>query len=153
MKLSTCVLVAAILSGGTAGVAHAQAPKTDRAPLPPDSLLIARKYTQWFLTSMSDSLYAHMDSGMKAASSVAQVQQQMDGFTARAGSETLRMEEKWILRRGRTQYWYQSTFSQAPEPVVLRWVLNAKGEASGMGLGLLSQSPAPDALPVTKDKP
>lgn len=152
MKVKQFIL-SAVLVSSLASVAGAQAPATDRPRLPNDSLTIARKYTQWFMTSMSDSLFAHMDSAMKAGGSPARVQQQIDQFLTRAGNETERMEEKWILRRGNTQYWYQARYAEAPEPVVLRWVLTPKGEIAGMGLGLLSQSPAPDVLPVTKDKP
>lgn len=143
----------AMLLVALSGVAGAQAPATDRSALPADSLAIARKYTQWFLTSMVDSLHAHSDSASKAAMGQDRLQQQVDGFITRAGEETERMEEKWILRRGVTQYWYQAKFATAPEPVVIRWVLNPKGEIAGMGLTLLSGAPPADPIPVAKDKP
>lgn len=130
--------------------AHGQAFKTDRPQLPADSLVIARKYTQWFLTSMADSLWAHQDAEGRKAQPVERIQAMIENFATRAGNETGTATEKWMVRKNKTQYMYQNTFSSAPEPVVLRWVLDEKGNILGMGLGLLSQVPPADAPPAAK---
>jgi hypothetical protein len=138
-------IVALAAGMGTANLLHAQARATERPALPNDSAAVARKYTQWFLAGMADSLVAHMDSANRAAvGGLEGMRRQVDQFALRAGAETEHMLEKWILRRGRTQYWYQSKFSLAPEPVVIRWVLEPDGRIAGIGLGLLSGAPPAD---------
>jgi len=54
------------------------------------------------------------------------------------------VEERFVKRNGQTQYWRTSKYSLPSEPIMLRWVLNAKGEILGMGLNPASQAPPID---------
>jgi hypothetical protein len=99
----------------------------------------------WLYTTQSDSLFAQMDSGSKAATGTAR---SLDNSSAelamRAGTETRRIDEKFITRNGNRQYWRTANFSSLDEPLLVRFVMNAKGQLMGIGLGLASQPPAID---------
>lgn len=128
----------------------AQAPQasTSRpkpAQLPPDSMEIARKYTEWLYTNLADSLVAHSDSTVRARPGA---KQQFEGMVAdlatRAGTEKLVLEEKFITRNGARQYWRTAMFSDFAQPLLLRWVIGPRGELLGVGMGPLSQAPPID---------
>jgi hypothetical protein len=68
----------------------------------------------------------------------------MEQLAVRAGTETAVLEEKFVKRNGRTQYWRTARFSDFPEPILLRWVIDAEGKITGLGLGPLSQAPPID---------
>jgi len=111
-----------------------------------DSLAFAKQMTQWFYSAEVDSLWAHTHPMM---------QQQMGGkdkwsemvaqFAERAGMETGVVEERWVKRNGRRQFWHifnASEFTQ--EPLMLRWVLEPGKLVGGLGLNPVSQAPAVD---------
>ena len=112
--------------------------------LPADSMELGRKYTQWFFTGMSDSLLAHMDSGGKARMTIGEIEQAMAQVATRAGNEVTLIEEKYITRNGRRQYWRTGKYDIMDEPFLIRWVINPKGEIAGVGMGPLSEAPAID---------
>ena len=68
-----------------------------------------------------------------------------DQLLARAGSETKVITDKMTKRKGNPQYWRESDYENGPEPIVLRFVFNAQAQVIGIGMGPLSQTPAPDA--------
>jgi hypothetical protein len=95
---------------------------TATAQAAPDSLALARQYTQWLYAGMSDSLVAHMSADVATEPDPRAAWMQRSQMIAdRAGLEM-----------------------QVVEEVLVRWVLNAKGEIDGIGLGPLSQAPPTD---------
>ena len=148
MRRPTFALVlamAAALPGVTSAQAAAPASTTRPAQLPADSMEIARKYTQWLYTSQADSLIAHSDAATRSRQGA---KAQFEGLTAelatRAGTEKMVIEEKFITRNGARQYWRTAMFSDFSQPLLLRWVINVRGELTGVGLGPLSQAPPID---------
>ena len=123
-----------------------QAPPAPPAPSPqrPDSLTLARRYTAWFYTGQFDSLVAHHPAEVRDTTLRQRLSQRLEEMTLRAGSETAVIEEKFVMRNGQPQYWRTARFSEFPEPLLVRWVINDKGEITGMGLGPLSQAPPID---------
>jgi hypothetical protein len=118
---------------------------TVRAPLPNDSLAIARRYALLTWGNQVDSLMAHTP----VAERTPQNRQEMvDGIAqmqAHIGTETALVEERWVRRNGNRQYWRVAMFSDfLDEPVVLRIVIAPNGEIMGMGLNPLSQVPPVD---------
>ena len=110
----------------------------------PDSLALARKFTTWFYTGQFDSLMAHSSPDRQDSTARRRYQENLDQLTVRAGTEVEVIEEKFAMRNGRPQYWRTAKFSNFPEPILLRWVIDGKGELVGMGLGPLSQAPPID---------
>ncbi|MEO8295521.1 MAG: hypothetical protein ABI613_08410 [Gemmatimonadota bacterium] len=123
-------------------LALAAAPLRAQEQLPADSMEIGRKYTTWFYMAMTDSLIAHMVD--KTGISSDQIMQSLDQLTEHAGHEVSVVEEKFITRNGKRQYWRTAQFDQLEEPLLLRWVITPQGEIDGLGLGPLSQAPPID---------
>jgi hypothetical protein len=120
---------------------HAQA----MPPARPDSLTLARQFTVWFYNGDLDSLMAHHAAESRADSAMrASLQRNMDMLSVRAGTETAVLEEKFVMRNRRPQYWRTAKFTNMAEPILLRWVINPQGEIIGMGLGPRSQAPPID---------
>jgi hypothetical protein len=116
-----------------------------QATAKPDSLTLARRYTVWFYTGQFDSLLAHHPSGDRGDPALRQgLEQRFEMLATRAGTETAVIEEKFVMRNGRPQYWRTARFSDSSEPILLRWVIDANGDIIGMGLGPLSQAPPID---------
>jgi hypothetical protein len=123
----------------------AQTPATSGVPAArPDSLALARKFTTWFYTAQFDSLLAHSPAERQDSTARRRFTENLDQLTARAGTEVEVIEERFAMRNGRPQYWRTAKFSNFPEPIVLRWVIDGKGELVGMGLSPLSQAPPID---------
>jgi hypothetical protein len=140
-----------VLLGLTAGSARAQTPAPSPVPaaapqrLPADSVEIARKYANWFLTYQADSLFAHLPpDARQQAGSAAEMNDQMLQFAAHAGTETELVEERWVRRNGKRQYWRKGVYSVAPEPVLLRLVILPDGSLGGIGFSPASQPPPID---------
>lgn len=136
LTFRSSLVLAVMMLGGT--VAHAQ----DR--LPADSMELGRKYSAWFYTGMADSIVAHMDSAGRSRMTADQVRQAMLMVASRAGTEVSLVEEKFITRNGQRQYWRSSNMDILAEPFLLRFIINAKGEIGGYGLGPASQAPPVD---------
>jgi hypothetical protein len=138
-----------ILGFATPLVARAQAPAAAALPkpaqLPADSMAVARKYTLWIYSALSDSLIAHMDSAGKAEPGQANaIASDAADLASRAGTETKVLEEKFITRNGNRQYWRTATFSNFGEPLLVRIVMGPKGEYKGRGFGPASHAPPID---------
>ena len=109
-------------------------------------ILYGRQMVEWFFAGQTDSIIAHTspdvldrmggDKGLLEA---------RDQLLARAGSETKVITDKMTKRKGNPQYWRESDYENGPEPIVLRFVFNAQAQVIGIGMGPLSQTPAPDA--------
>ncbi|HEV8264718.1 MAG TPA: hypothetical protein VGQ06_07190 [Gemmatimonadales bacterium] len=124
---------------------EAQSPAASASPRPVDSLALARQYTRWFYTGQVDSLMAHHPAAQRGDSAIrAELEARVSQLALRAGTEVQVLEEKFVRRNGRPQYWRTARFTDFSEPILLRWVINPSGEIVGMGLGPLSQAPPID---------
>jgi hypothetical protein len=141
MRLLTAISLATLL-GATAGPGLSA-----QSAMPADSLAHARKLTEWFFTARHDSVLPHfaVDDGDQQVTT-AELQERLEGLTARAGLETEVVEEKFVKRNGNTQYWRTSKYTIFEEPVLFRWAFNKQGQIIGMGVG-----PASDAPPIDPD--
>ena len=143
------LLGAAPLAAQTPAAAPAT-PAAAPAPTPPakldyDSLAFGRQLTNWFYAGEADSLFAHAPAEMQAQMTKEAWGQAMMQFVGRAGSEASLVEERWVLRNGKRQYWrvFNATeFTQ--EPVMLRWVLLPGKMIGGVGMNPASQAPPVD---------
>ena len=61
-----------------------------------------------------------------------------------SGAEEKVLEEKFIKRNGRTQYWRTSKYSIADEPVMLRFALDSNLTIIGIGMNPQRQAPRID---------
>ena len=113
--------------------------------MPADSLAYARQITTWFFAGEADSLVAHSDSGGQGIEAEAEWQDRLASFTARIGTETEVLEEKFVKRNGSTQYWRTSKYSNyTTEPFMIRWAFNKQGQLIGAGINPKSQAPPID---------
>lgn len=150
MRRIRFALVAAVVSlpaSASAQVSTAATPAARPKPaqLPPDSLERARKYTGWLYTSQTDSLFAYMDTASQRELKVpAALEGTVAQLATRAGSEEQLIEERWITRNGRRQYWRKAKFTGLAEPFLVRWVIDPSGTIGGLGLGPASQAPPID---------
>jgi hypothetical protein len=133
----------ALSSAQTAPAAPIPRPKPKQ--LAPDSLERARKFTLWLYTNQTDSLFANMDSAsQKDLKTPKALEETVAQLATRAGSEEQLLEERWVTRNGRRQYWRKAKFSGIAEPFLVRWVLDAPATIGGVGLGPASQAPPID---------
>ena len=142
--------VAVTLAVAAAAPAVAQTPSDPIPPaaaagqpltrLPNDSVAVARRIVGWLWANQVDSLMAHSPTDTTVTRQ--QISDQLAQITAQIGVEQEVVEEKWIRRNGRRQYWRTARFSDfAQEPVVLRLVILPDGRLAGMGLNPLSAVP------------
>ena len=108
-------------------------------------ILYGRQVTEWFFAGQTDSVLAHSSPEVLERMGGANgLLEGRDELLARAGSETDVITDKMTRRKGNPQYWRESKYENAPEPIVLRFVFNAQAQIIGIGVGPLSQTPAPD---------
>jgi len=118
------------------------------AALPADSFDLARKYTKWFYEQQVDSLVAHHPAEARKDPALAtRLLDSYKGLSEHAGKELWVTDERFITRNGQRQYWRTASFSGFDEPVLVRWVMNSKGEITGLGLGPKSDAPPIDPAP------
>ena len=128
--------------------ATARAAALPPAALPADSFDLARKYTKWFYEQQVDSLVAHHPAEARKDPALAtRLLDSYKGLSEHAGKELWVTDERFITRNGQRQYWRTASFSGFDEPVLVRWVMNAKGEITGLGLGPKSDAPPIDPAP------
>jgi hypothetical protein len=145
----TFLLLALALALPVGVMAQTASPTTAGRPkparLPNDSMELARKYTAWFYTNQADSIVAHLDSAARGQPEMkSQYESRAADLAARAGTEKMLMDEKFITRSGARQYWRTAMFTNFAEPILLRWVIGPKGEIMGIGMSPLSQAPPID---------
>ena len=112
---------------------------------PIDSLALARRFTHWFYGGEMDSLWAHHSRDPQLnPGSTDYLQNNLEGLIEQAGGEVEVLEEKFVRRLGRTQYWRTARFSNADEPIIIRWAVTPGWEIVGMGINPKSQAPPVD---------
>jgi hypothetical protein len=127
-----------LLLAGAAATGHAQGTA-------PDTLALGRKYTLWFYSGQVDSLWAHhSEAAKKAMGSAKSYLDQIVEISAELGTEQQVLEERFVRRLGKTQYWRTATFSAASEPFMVRWAFGPNGEIEGLGLNPKSKAPPVD---------
>lgn len=147
------VTLAFITTAASAQSSSAPAPAARRTPPPPaalpaDSFDLARKYTKWFYEQQVDSLVAHHPAEARKDPALAtRLLDSYKGLSEHAGKELWVTDERFITRNGQRQYWRTASFSGFDEPVLVRWVMNSKGEITGLGLGPKSDAPPIDPAP------
>jgi len=109
-----------------------------------DSLAVARKYTVWFYTGQVDSLWAHQSAEAKKNSTPAELMSTLIQVTGDVGVEEKVIDERFVKRLGKTQYWRTAQFSGGGEPFMVRLALTPQGELAGVGFNPRSQAPAID---------
>ena len=150
MRRAHRILVVALACGLTSPALAQTAPAASVArpkppQLAPDSLERARKFTLWLYTNQTDSLFASMDTASQRELKTAKaLEETVAELATRAGSEEQLLEERWVTRNGRRQYWRKARFSGIAEPFLVRWVIDAPGTIGGLGLGPASQAPPID---------
>ncbi|MDB4881800.1 MAG: hypothetical protein JWL95_566 [Gemmatimonadetes bacterium] len=149
-RVALVVLAALVLPVGAFGQnapspAAAASARPRPAPLPKDSLERARRYATWLLTSRTDSMFANLDSATRAQFGSSSVLDDAAAEVAiRFGYELRVVEERWVTRLGKRQYWRTSKYSSFDEPVILRLVILSTGQLAGLGINPLSQAPPVD---------
>ena len=143
----TAVLLSAAASPALAQNAGAQLPPaaaagTQLTRLPADSVAIARRFVGWLWSTQVDSLLAHSPPDTAMTRDV--LTNQISQIVGQIGVEQEVVEERWVRRNGKRQYWRKAVYSIAPEPVLLRLVILPDGSLGGIGLGLASQPPPID---------
>jgi hypothetical protein len=138
-----------ILAVGITAPLSAQAAPA-RVPPPPkldyDSLAFARQVTQWFLYADVDSLWAHSDTSLQSAygGNKEVWADQVAQFALQFGQESSLIEERWVQRLGRRQYWRIMKLTESGEPIALRWVLLPGKKVPGFGINPVSALPPVD---------
>jgi hypothetical protein len=140
MRLFLIGLAALALTGPLAAQSAADVPADVK------HLALGHQLTDWFMAGKMDSIVARMPDDIKEKSGgVAGLQNARAQLAERGGEEAKVLEEKMTRRKGLAQYWRSSLYTELPqEPLVLRWVFNESSQVVGIGLGPLSQTPAPD---------
>ena len=142
------ITAAASAQGSSSPAPAARPAAPPPAALPADSFDLARKYTKWFYEQRVDSLVAHHPAEARKDPALAtRLLDSYKGLSEHAGKELWVTDERFITRNGQRQYWRTATFSGFDEPVLVRWVMNSKGEITGLGLGPKSDAPPIDPAP------
>jgi hypothetical protein len=111
-----------------------------------DSLAYARKVAAWLYSGQADSLFANHSVDVRSRLRNSQaLQDPIDELKTRAGAEEEVLAERFVKRKGRTQYWRTARFSRFQEPLLLRFAFNKQGEIVGIGFAPESQAPLVDA--------
>lgn len=146
VALSAAATAAPALAQATADMPPPAAAGTPLTRLPNDSVAIARRFVTWLWSTQVDSLIAH--SPRDTTQTREQFSNQIAQIVSQIGVEQEVLEERWVRRNGRRQYWRTSRFSDfTQEPLVLRLVILPDGRMAGMGLNPQSQNPAVETEP------
>jgi hypothetical protein len=137
MRSTRNVILALTLSLAGSTVASAQR-------LPSDSLEVARRYARWSLAGQVDSIVPRVPAGaLEALGGRDGIQRAGATVAERAGAELRVIEERFVWRNGKRQYWRTMAMSQMDQHFLLRIVIEHDGRFGGYGLG------TPDAAPPT----
>ena len=113
--------------------------------LPADSMEIGQKYTEWLLAYEADSLWSHMTPEMQERNGgTDHLVNMMDQVALQVGTEVEVLEERYVTRNGKPQFWHTGRFSEVAEPIQIRWVIEPDGKISGAGINPASQAPPVD---------
>jgi leucyl aminopeptidase len=123
----------------------ARAQGSTEAAFKKDSLAVARQLTSWLYAGQADSLFARHSVDAKATlRNSATLNEPIAELASRAGQEVEVLAERFVRRKGRTQYWRTAKFSDYPEPLLVRIAFNRQGQVVGIGLAPESQAPLVD---------
>ncbi|MGW8282919.1 MAG: hypothetical protein ACWGON_06435, partial [Gemmatimonadota bacterium] len=77
------------------------------ARLPADSMELGQKYTKWFLAYEADSLWSRMTPEFKEShGDIDQLVGVMEQVALQAGTEVEVLEERYVTRNGKPQFWH-----------------------------------------------
>lgn len=132
-------ILALALATGVGTVADAQR-------LPSDSLAVARRYAQWFLAGQVDSIVPRVPAAaLDALGGRDGIQRAGATVAERAGAELRVVEERFVWRNGKRQYWRTMAMSAMDQHFLLRIVLEHDGRFGGYGLGTADGPPPVDS--------
>ena len=138
--LAALALPAVAQDSGGAGATDAELPH-----LPADSMEIGETYMEYVLDYDASSLWdALTDDARERLGSVGDLRDQMGQIFRQIGSQERVIDQRYWMREGKPQYWHTAEFSEFPEPMVFRFVIEPDGKISGLGLNPESQSPPVD---------
>lgn len=116
-----------------------------RTPLPADSMELGKKYVNWLLDYRADSLWTVFNDRMKERfGSAGDLVDQMGQIFQQVGTQQRVIDQRYWTRNGAAQFWHTADFTNLPEPVVIRLVIDSNGMVTGMGMNPRSQSPPVD---------
>jgi len=134
-----------IIAAGLAAVVAGTPLCAQQARLPADSMEIGQQYTKWFLAYEADSLWSRMTPEMQERNGdIDHLIELMDQVALQVGTEVEVLEERYVTRNGKPQFWHTGRFSELAEPIQIRWVIEPDGRISGAGVNPASQAPAID---------
>lgn len=140
-RLSIGLAAGLLLS--TPFAAAAQDAETPR--LPADSMEIGAKYVGWILDSRADSMWSKMTPEAQGRiESVGNLKETMGQIHMQLGMHERTISERYWMREGKPQFWHTADFTNVPEPVVIRLVIEPDGRISGVGINPESQNPPVD---------
>lgn len=146
LRPSRCTALAFAFFVSASLAAPLTAPLTAQPRLSNDSLELARSWSTWFLTGRADSLAAKMSAEvLQAHGGLSGIIDAQAMVAERAGMQKAVIEERFVWRNGRRQYWRTMEMTTLPEPFVLRFVMLETGMIAGVGLGPLSAVPPIDS--------
>lgn len=117
---------------------------------PAESLALGRRFTRWFYAAQWDSLLAHQPAQIRSDTTLRpQLERRLDLLRMRGSQEEKVLAEKFVSRNGHWEYWRVARFSNQPEPLVIRWLINSSYEIVGMALNILSGAPPLDSTGST----
>ena len=146
-SLAATALLAALALPAHAqdGGESAEAAGADVPHLPADSMEIGERYMEYVLDYDASSLWDAFDEGMRERiGSVGDLRDQMGQIFRQIGSQERVLDQRYWMREGKPQYWHTAEFSEFPEPMVFRFVIEPDGKISGLGLNPQSQNPPVD---------
>jgi len=115
-------------------------------PLPPDSLETARRYARWFLAGHVDSILPSIPpASVDALGGRDGILRTGATIADRAGSEARVVEERFVWRGGRRQYWRTMAMTATSDHFLLRIVIRPDGRFGGYGTGLATNPPPVDS--------
>ena len=133
LSLATVILALASLP------AHAQR-------LPADSLEAARRYARWFINGQTDSLITAMAPGtLEALGGRDRVAATQNELASRGGAEAAVIEERFVWRLGKRQYWRTVQMTAQEGHLVIRLVLDHDGKFGGYGISSAGNTPPTDS--------
>lgn len=127
-------------AGGGSGAQDADAPH-----LPADSMELGETYMEYVLDYDASSLWDVLtEDARERLGSVGELRDQMGQIFRQIGSQERVVDQRYWMRDGKPQYWHTAEFSEFPEPMVFRFVIEPDGKISGLGLNPRSQNPPVD---------
>jgi hypothetical protein len=114
--------------------------------LPTDSLEAARRYARWFINGQTDSLITAMAPGtIEALGGRERVAATQDQLASRGGAEAAVIEERFVWRGGKRQYWRTVQMTAAEGHLVIRLVIDHDGKFGGYGISSAGNTPPTDS--------